>query len=186
MNSNSEKGSVVWSALSSVEIPATEASVYAGIASGIVCLALFLVIHAVWITPIWYVAVIGMFIAGGGGGIPVVRRNGLLAGVEAVVDKDRTAALIALALKASAFVILTGVSHVSRGFGTPSAEPLSRLTLAEARALLGAGEFPRGSMGPKIDAACSYVEGTGHAAVITDMAHLEAALAGGEGTWIVP
>lgn len=126
-------------------------------------------------------------IAGGGGGVPV-RDDGRagLRGVEAVVDKDRTAALIATTLAAETFVILTGVSHVSRGFGTPAARRIAEITVNDARELLALGEFPRGSMKPKIEATCDYVDATARPALITDMAHLEAALLGSEGTRVVP
>ena len=124
-------------------------------------------------------------IAGGGGGVPV-REDGArsLRGVEAVVDKDRTAALLAVGLAAEAFLVLTGVPAVVRGFGTSAERPLPRMSVAEARAALEEGEFPAGSMGPKVEAACDYVERTGRRALISDAAHLEAALAGRAGTWI--
>ena len=126
-------------------------------------------------------------IAGGGGGIPVVESGaGQLSGVEAVIDKDRTAALLAVSLNASSFVVLTGVPHVSRGFATPRAERIATMRLAEARRLLAAGEFPAGSMGPKVEAACDYVEATRRPALITDTEHLRAALERREGTWIEP
>ena len=126
-------------------------------------------------------------VAGGGGGVPVVRdARGRLSGIEAVIDKDRTAALIASALDAARFVILTGVPCVARGFGTEREEPLARLTLVEAHALLAAGEFPAGSMGPKIEAACTFVETTGREALVTDTEHLAAAERGEAGTRIVP
>ena len=126
-------------------------------------------------------------IAGGGGGIPVIEeRVGGLRGVEAVIDKDRTAALLAISLGAGAFVILTGVPHVLLHFGTPRAERLSEVDVRRARMLLEEGQFPRGSMGPKVEAACDYVESTGKRALITDTAHLTRALDGAEGTRIVP
>lgn len=126
-------------------------------------------------------------IAGGGGGVPVVRdAAGRLRGVEAVIDKDRTAALLAVSLEAGAFVILTGVPHVSRAFGTPEEEPLHRLDVATSRRLLEAGEFPPGSMGPKVEAAIEYAATVGRPALITDVTHLEAALDGTEGTRIEP
>ncbi|HED65061.1 MAG TPA: carbamate kinase [Planctomycetes bacterium] len=128
----------------------------------------------------------GVVVAGGGGGIPVVERGGALHGVEAVIDKDRTSALIASELPASTFVLLTGVPHVVRGFGTPNAEPIARLTRSEALALVASGEFPPGSMGPKVEAACSYVAETARPALICDAAGLESALEGIGGTWIVP
>ncbi len=126
-------------------------------------------------------------IAGGGGGVPV-REDGraTIRGVEAVIDKDRTAALLAGALEAEGFVILTGVPRVVQGFGTRAERPLGRVTVERMRALLEQGEFPSGSMGPKVEAACDYVERSGRAALITDAAHLEPALEGSEGTWIEP
>ncbi len=126
-------------------------------------------------------------IAGGGGGVPVCADGARgYAGVEAVIDKDRTAALLAGALEAEGFVILTGVPHVVQAFGTAAARALARVPVARMRALLAAGEFPAGSMGPKVEAACDYVERTARAALITDTQHLEAALRGEEGTWIEP
>ncbi len=126
-------------------------------------------------------------IAGGGGGVPVRRASGgALEGVEAVVDKDRTAALLATSLDAASFVVLTGVPHVARRFGTPEEEPVDRIAAAEARELLAAGEFPAGSMGPKVEAACDYAETTGRDALITDTASLTAALDRRAGTWITP
>ncbi len=125
-------------------------------------------------------------IAGGGGGVPVCRTGTGLAGVEAVIDKDRTSAHLACQIEAQSYILLTGMPHVLRGFGTPRAEILERLSVKGARKLADEGEFPPGSMGPKIEAACSYVEKTGHKALITDAASLGAALAGEAGTWIVP
>ena len=125
-------------------------------------------------------------IAGGGGGIPVVREpDGRLVGVEAVIDKDRTSALLARELGADLLVILTGVSQVWKHFGRKDATPLARLTLKEARRLLAAGQFPPGSMGPKIEAAVDFVAACGRRAVITDIEHLAAAIEGEAGTAIV-
>jgi carbamate kinase len=125
-------------------------------------------------------------IAGGGGGIPVVRRDdGRLDGVEAVIDKDLTASLLARALDADLFVNLTGVPQVMADFGKPSERPLPLLTLAETRRLLAEGHFPAGSMAPKIHAAIEFVEATGKKVLITDVEHLAAAMAGESGTAIV-
>ena len=128
----------------------------------------------------------GVVIAAGGGGVPVSESEAGFEGVEAVIDKDRTAALIAIEVRASALVILTGVSHVSRGFGTSAAQRLSELTHAQALEMIDAGEFPAGSMRPKMEAACRYVAARKQPAIITDTAHLEEALAGRDGTRIVP
>ncbi|HEX2251950.1 MAG TPA: carbamate kinase [Thermoanaerobaculia bacterium] len=125
-------------------------------------------------------------IAGGGGGIPVVRReDGSLAGVEAVIDKDFTASAIARFLAAELFIILTGVPEVRRDFGKPEEAPLPELPLAEARKLLALGQFPAGSMGPKIEAAVEFVAATGKTVLITDTDHLSTALAGKGGTRVV-
>jgi carbamate kinase len=120
----------------------------------------------------------------GGGGVPVVRRGGELVGVEAVVDKDCTSAVLATQLHAQRLILLTAVETVMRGFGTPSAAPIGTLTLAEAESLLQAGEFPAGSMGPKIRAAVDFLRAGGVEVVITDPQHLSAALAGTTGTHI--
>ncbi len=128
-----------------------------------------------------------MVIAGGGGGIPVVRKgSGRLVGVEAVIDKDRTSALLARDLKADLFILLTGVPQVVRNFGRKDQEPLLILPLSEARRLLDKGQFPAGSMGPKIESAIEFVAATGRPALITNIEHLEAALEGESGTRIVP
>ena len=89
-----------------------------------------------------------LIIAGGGGGIPVVR-NGDLQGVEAVVDKDLTACLLAITLGAKRFVILTDVAHVSTGFGTESEKPINRMDVATSQELLASGEFPSRFNGAK-------------------------------------
>jgi carbamate kinase len=129
----------------------------------------------------------GIVIAGGGGGVPVLRRpDGSLAGVEAVIDKDHTAALLAREFDPELFVILTDVDRVERDFGTERARPLDRLRPEEARVLLAEGQFPPGSMGPKIEACLEVVEATGREALITSVRALPEALAGKTGTWIVP
>ena len=126
-------------------------------------------------------------VAGGGGGIPVARRDdGTLSGVEAVVDKDRTAALLARTVGAGDLVDLTTVDFVYRGHGTPRAEPLPRLTAAEARRLHAAGEFPPGSMGPKIEAALDFLAAGGRSVLITALPRLAEGLRGEVGTRIVP
>jgi len=124
--------------------------------------------------------------AGGGGGIPVVREDdGGLRGVEAVIDKDRTAALLALELDAELLVIVTEVSEVYRNFGQKNQRALRRIAAPQVRKLLAAGEFPAGSMGPKVESAATFVEAGGGRAVITDSEHLHEALAGRAGTTVV-
>jgi carbamate kinase len=126
-------------------------------------------------------------IAAGGGGIPVLRRaDGTLAGVEAVIDKDRTAVVLARALGVERLVIVTGVDRVAIGFGTPAQRDLAELAADEAQKYLEAGEFPAGSMGPKIEAAIEFLHGGGREAIITSPNTLGLALAGKHGTWIVP
>jgi carbamate kinase len=125
-------------------------------------------------------------VAGGGGGVPVVDVDGELRGVEAVVDKDRSAARLGHLVGADLLMILTEVEVVQTGFGTPDAKPLPRLTTKEARELLAGGEFPEGSMGPKIEAACDFVEGGGPRAVITSLERAaDAVTPGGAGTEVV-
>jgi carbamate kinase len=105
-------------------------------------------------------------VAAGGGGVPVVEVGDEMYGVEAVIDKDLTASRLGLLVEADQLVILTEVSRVQTGFGTPDARELARLTAGEARALLAAGEFPDGSMGPKVRACVDFVTGGGQRAVI--------------------
>ncbi len=125
-------------------------------------------------------------IAGGGGGIPVVRdATGSLCGVDAVIDKDHTAAMLGDVVGADLLVILTGVDQVQRDFGTDRAVGIDRLTPAEARKLLDEGHFPPGSMGPKIESAMAVVERSGRPVVITSVKCLPEALRGRGGTWIV-
>jgi carbamate kinase len=123
-------------------------------------------------------------VTGGGGGIPVTRRGGALIGVEGVIDKDRTGSLVARVIDARGFVIFTEVGHASHSFGKPGEEALLDLTVDEAQRLLDAGEFPPGSMGPKIESCISYARATGRTGVITSVDALEGALAGTDGTRI--
>jgi carbamate kinase len=125
-------------------------------------------------------------IAAGGGGIPVVRgRDGQWRGIEAVIDKDYASSLLAAQLKADLYVILTGVPGVSLDFGKPSARALDRMTVADAEKYLREGQFPAGSMGPKVEAAVQFVRGGGGEVIITDVEHLREAVEGREGTRIV-
>jgi carbamate kinase len=118
-------------------------------------------------------------ICAGGGGTPVVRnRLGELTGVEAVVDKDSATGLLAGALDADLLVLLTDVAGVETGYGTPKARLIHRATPAELRAL----EFPAGSMGPKVEAACRFVELTAGTAAIGALRDTDAILTGKAGT----
>lgn len=125
-------------------------------------------------------------VAAGGGGIPVVRENGVLKGVEAVIDKDRASALLAIEINADELIILTGVEKVALNYNKPDQKFLDRLTVDEAMKYLNEGHFPAGSMGPKIEAAIDFVSATRKTCLITDMKKLKEALAGRTGTRIVP
>ena len=126
-------------------------------------------------------------IAAGGGGIPVVRgRDGQWRGVEAVIDKDFSSSLLASELRAEMYVVLTGVAKVAIDFEKPTQRSIDRLTVAEAQRYLAEGQFPAGSMGPKIEAAIQFVTRGGGQVLITDVEHLRDALAGREGTVILP
>lgn len=115
-------------------------------------------------------------IACGGGGIPVVFRGQQLVGVEAVIDKDRASSLLAWELEAELFLISTEVDRVCLHFATPRQQPLEHLTLEAARRFLAEGHFPPGSMGPKMEAAISYLERGGRRAIITSPKRIPEAL----------
>ncbi len=124
-------------------------------------------------------------IAAGGGGIPVViDAEGKMRGVEAVIDKDYVASLLASSLSADLFVVLTGVPRVFKDFGKPTQEALPAMTAAQARTWLAEGQFPKGSMGPKIDAAARFVEAGGREVLITDPESLTDALDRRSGTYV--
>ena len=126
-------------------------------------------------------------IANGGGGIPVVREDdGNLRGVEAVIDKDLGAALLARTVAADVLVIATDVPSAVLRFGTPDAEPIGRISVEGLRSLAAEGHFASGSMGPKVDAACRFVEKGGDYAVISNLDHIIDAVAGNSGTVVVP
>ena len=123
-------------------------------------------------------------LGGGGGGVPVVRAaTGSLVGAEAVIDKDHTAALLGRIVGARELYDLTTVDHVYRSFGRPDAVPLPILTVGDARELAAAGEFPAGSMGPKIEAALDFLA-SGDRVLVTALPRFADALAGRCGTWI--
>jgi carbamate kinase len=120
-----------------------------------------------------------LVVCGGGGGIPVTAdEHGALAGVEAVIDKDLSAAVLAVELGADFFLLLTDVSAVERDWGTPRALPLADTTPDELRSL----HFERGSMGPKVEAACRFVETTGSTAAIGALDEASAIVEGRAGT----
>jgi carbamate kinase len=123
-------------------------------------------------------------VGAGGGGIPVVRRGGKLHGVEAVVDNDLSAALLARAIGAECLVIATDVENVVLGYGTPDARPVERVSVAQMRDLQREHDFASGSMGPKVEAAVRFVEAGGSRSVITSLENIEQAAHGRAGTVI--
>jgi carbamate kinase len=123
-------------------------------------------------------------VACGGGGIPVSSRNGRLTGVDAVIDKDRASAVLAIALGAERLVIVTDVDAVYSGWGTDAQKALPELDVAASEALLP--ELATGSMGPKLEASLAFARATGHDVLITSADSLEEALAGRAGTRVKP
>lgn len=126
-------------------------------------------------------------IAGGGGGVPVISTDdGELHGVPAVVDKDYAASLLASDLGADGLLVLTNVDAVSLDYDLPTERPVAAMTVAEARSHHAAGQFPPGSMGPKIEAVCRFVGSTGRGGAITSIDKASAALDRSAGTRITP
>jgi carbamate kinase len=124
-------------------------------------------------------------IAGGGGGVPVVRRRGRLTGADAVIDKDVTAAQLASSVGADTLIFLTGVSQLYLDFGTPAQRAVPELSAGEADAYLKEGQFPAGSMGPKVAAAIRFLSRGGERACITSPRYLVETVTGSHGTRIV-
>ncbi|NUR08642.1 MAG: carbamate kinase [Nocardioidaceae bacterium] len=125
-------------------------------------------------------------VANGGGGIPAVLEADGLRGVEAVIDKDLGAAVLAQALDVDVLVVATDVPHAVLRFGTPDAEPVGTVDVRRMRELAAEGHFGSGSMGPKVEAACRFVEQGGTRAVITTLDRILEAVAGDVGTVVVP
>lgn len=129
-----------------------------------------------------------LLVAAGGGGIPVIRTaDGEHVGVEAVIDKDRTSALLALGVDAQALVVATNVDRVALDFGRPSQRELDHLSVGDAQRYLDEGQFPPGSMGPKIESAIEFLTHTRRPdayVLICDLQRISAALAGSGGTRI--
>jgi carbamate kinase len=123
-------------------------------------------------------------VCSGGGGIPVVEKNGELVGVEAVIDKDFAGSLLAQSIHANLFLISTAVEKVALNYNKPDQKWLDRMTLAEAKKYLAEGHFQKGSMGPKIQAIIWYLEAGGKEALITNPENIERALRGETGTRI--
>jgi carbamate kinase len=125
-------------------------------------------------------------IASGGGGIPVVEDGGALKGIDAVIDKDRAAAVMARDIEAELLVILTSVEKVSLDYSKPTQRNLDKITLAEAEKYLADMQFPPGSMGPKIEAAIDFLKSGGHHVVIGSIEKAYEAVTGKSGTILVP
>ena len=123
-------------------------------------------------------------VACGGGGIPVVRDNGTLKGVAAVIDKDLASSLLAGEIGAERLVISTAVERVYLNYGQASQQPLGNVSVVEMQEYLTAKQFPSGSMGPKIEAALDFLRQGGREVIITDPDHMADALAGRAGTHI--
>ena len=126
-----------------------------------------------------------LVICSGGGGVPVTRSRGTLSGIDAVIDKDLAAALLARELGADALLILTDVPQAYVHYGTPEQEALSRVTASEMRAYAADGHFKAGSMGPKVEACLRFVDAGGES-VIASLTEVGPAMAGKAGTHIVP
>ncbi|MCL2746974.1 MAG: carbamate kinase, partial [Coriobacteriia bacterium] len=127
-----------------------------------------------------------VIIAGGGGGIPIVKRGHRYVGVDAVVDKDFAASKLAELIDADYFIILTAVDQVSLNYGKPDQIDLSEITVDEARKYIAEGQFAPGSMLPKVEAAICYAEAKkGRSAIITSLEKSADALEGATGTKIV-
>ena len=127
-----------------------------------------------------------VLVAGGGGGVPVYKDvGGYYRGVEAVIDKDYVASMLARELRAELFIMLTQVPMVAENFGRPNQHWLRRIPLSKAREMMASHQFPPGSMGPKVQASMDFVEATGKEVLITDEESLKRALDGRAGTFLV-
>ena len=126
-----------------------------------------------------------LVVCSGGGGVPVVRARGALSGIDAVIDKDLAAALLAKQLGAQALLILTDVPRAYVNYGTPEQQALGTVTASQMRAYASEGHFKAGSMGPKVEACLRFVDAGGES-VIASLTEVGPALAGAAGTHIVP
>jgi carbamate kinase len=124
-------------------------------------------------------------IACGGGGIPVIKKNGKIIGVEAVIDKDRASAFLARKLNADYFIISTDTEKVCLNYRNPDQITLDTMTLDEAKKYLAEGQFPAGNMGPKIEAVIDFLANGGHTAIITNPENILKAVKGETGTRIL-
>ena len=127
-----------------------------------------------------------VLIAVGGGGIPVVRTDKGLEGLDAVIDKDLASSLLADQLGIGLLIICTAVEQVSLNFGKPDQNAISNMTVAEAEQYIQEGHFAPGSMLPKIQAALRFLKNGGQEVLITAPEFIRDAIVGGKGTHIVP
>ena len=126
-------------------------------------------------------------ITSGGGGIPVVRQeNGELVGIEAVVDKDMAGQKLAEIVDGDIFLVLTDVDHVYLNYGQPNQTPIKQMTVSDAKRYLDDGQFPKGSMAPKVNACIAFVEKGGERAIISSVHQATSVLKGEAGTEIIP
>ncbi|RMC48183.1 carbamate kinase [Lactobacillus sp. ESL0225] len=125
-------------------------------------------------------------IAGGGGGVPVVKAGAEVHGVEAVIDKDFSAAKLAELVDADELIILTAVKYVTLNYQQPNQKDLHEVRVSQMKEYLADNQFASGSMKPKVEAAISYAESTGHKAIITSLDNVSSYLKDGDGTVIVP
>jgi carbamate kinase len=124
-------------------------------------------------------------IAVGGGGVPVMRSSdGTLAGVDAVIDKDRASALLANLIGADELLILTGVDRIAVNYKKPDQRYFDALSVADCERFLAEGQFPKGSMGPKIEAACDFIKRGGRKVIVTNLENAATAIDGKAGTII--
>ena len=125
-------------------------------------------------------------IACGGGGVPVIEKSdGSYQGVEAVIDKDLTSSILGTQIGAEILIILTQVRHIYKNYNTDGETKLNAVTVEELRALYQSGEFPEGSMGPKVQAAIDFLENGGKRVIVTNPRNLTNALNGRDGTHII-
>lgn len=127
-----------------------------------------------------------LVVSTGGGGIPVIRSDGQLRGLEAVIDKDRASALLAAELAVDVFAISTDTDYVYLNYKKPSQVPLTSISVSQLEERQREGHFPPGNMGPKIESVIQFLRSGGKEAVITSFEHLAEAVAGRAGTRIVP
>lgn len=126
-----------------------------------------------------------LVVACGGGGIPVVRENGVLHGVEAVIDKDRASAVMAIKLGVDMFAISTDTDYVYVDYKKPGQQPIRLITADDLESHYAAGQFPPGNMAPKVESVLRFLRNGGREAVITSYEHLFEAVRGNAGTRIV-